>query len=380
MRICLYTETALPKIGGQEMVVDALARQFLALGHDVVVLAPHPRLPLRANDAALPYPVVRHPRFFSTRFLVSWYRWFLTRLQRKRPFDVLHCHGLYPSGYLAAVSKQQLGVPIVLTSHGGDVHVDNVRLAKPTLRKRHIEALRGADRLVAISRFTEEGFRWLCPEQQNIVNIPNGVELHRFVSSLPLPANAPPGISAGEYFLFLGRLKHRKGIDLLVQAMTANVGLPLVVAGAGEERDNLEELYRRLKLQDRVFFIGHVEYPAKAAWLQNAYCTVAPSRSWEAFALVVMESYAAGTPIIVTDLPGFVDLVEEGETGLIVPPESSTALANAMQRVAADRVWAKRMGQRCRVVAQSYGWETIARRHIELYTQLCEGKRVARAG
>src|SRR5271170_2937557 len=129
MRICLYTETALPKIGGQEMVVDALARRYQALGHDVVVLAPHPRLPLRANDGSLPYPVVRHPRFYSTRYLVSWYRWFLLRLFRKRPFDVLHCHGLYPSGYLAALCKEQLGVPVLVTSHGGDVHRDNVRLA-----------------------------------------------------------------------------------------------------------------------------------------------------------------------------------------------------------------------------------------------------------
>ena len=47
MRICLYTSTALPKIGGQEMAVDALARQYQAQGHEVVVLAPHPRLPLR---------------------------------------------------------------------------------------------------------------------------------------------------------------------------------------------------------------------------------------------------------------------------------------------------------------------------------------------
>src|SRR5688500_13126854 len=103
MRICLYTDTALPKIGGPDMVVDALARQYQAFGHDVSVLAPHPRRPLRARDEALPYPVERHPRFFSTRFLVPWYRWCLLGHHRRRPFDVLHCHGLYPSAYLAAL-------------------------------------------------------------------------------------------------------------------------------------------------------------------------------------------------------------------------------------------------------------------------------------
>ncbi|HZU35642.1 MAG TPA: glycosyltransferase, partial [Gemmataceae bacterium] len=62
MRICLYTDTALPKLGGQELVVDALARQFQAAGHRVTVLAPKPRRPVRPNDDAFPYSIVRHPR------------------------------------------------------------------------------------------------------------------------------------------------------------------------------------------------------------------------------------------------------------------------------------------------------------------------------
>ena len=130
MRICLYTETALPKIGGHEMAVDALAREFLALGHEPVVLAPHPRRPLLADDGSLPYPVVRHPRFFSTHWFVSWYRWYLQRLFARQSFDVLHCIGLYPPGYLAALSRHRLNVPVLITSQGGDVYEKNVRLAK----------------------------------------------------------------------------------------------------------------------------------------------------------------------------------------------------------------------------------------------------------
>ena len=73
MRICLYTETALPQVGGQEMVVDTLARTYQALGHEAVVLAPQPHSAYRARDEQLPYRVVRHPRFFSSRDFVSWY-------------------------------------------------------------------------------------------------------------------------------------------------------------------------------------------------------------------------------------------------------------------------------------------------------------------
>lgn len=104
MRICLYTETALPKIGGQEMVVDALARQFQTLGHHVVLFTQPPRRPLQTNDETLPYPVVRHPRFLSTRRLVGWYRLWLERLHRRERFDVLHCHSTHPCGYLAVLT------------------------------------------------------------------------------------------------------------------------------------------------------------------------------------------------------------------------------------------------------------------------------------
>ncbi len=154
MRICMYTETALPKMGGQEMVVDALARQYLQLGHDVVVLAPYPRRPVRARDETLPYPVVRHPRFVSTRHLVTWYRWFLTRLHKKHRTEILHCHNIYIPGYLAALTRQQRGIPTVITSHGGDVQAENVRLVKPLLRKRIIESLRALTHswLLAVSR------------------------------------------------------------------------------------------------------------------------------------------------------------------------------------------------------------------------------------
>ena len=82
MRICLYTNTALPKFGGQEIVVDALARQFLALGHEPVVLAPWRGSQGPFDAASVPYPVAWHPRFLSTRWFVSWYGHWMAKLHR----------------------------------------------------------------------------------------------------------------------------------------------------------------------------------------------------------------------------------------------------------------------------------------------------------
>ena len=162
---------------------------------------------------------MRHPRFYSTRYLVDWYRWWLLRLYRSHRFDVLHCHSLYPPGYLAALARPYLPVPVVITSHGSDVFTGNRHLARPVLRQRHVQALALADALVAISRFTENDYRLLCPQVRRVVTIPNGVHLEPFATRASRPEGLVPAIQAGKYVLFLGRLKWRKGVDVLLETL-----------------------------------------------------------------------------------------------------------------------------------------------------------------
>lgn len=382
MRICLYTETALPKLGGQEWAVDALAQHLQQLGQDVRVLAPHPRRPLRARDASLPYPVERHPRFYSTRRLVAWYRYWLLRLMRRWPFDVLHCHGLYPSGYLAALCKERLRVPLVLTSHGGDVYEGNVRLKRPLLRQRAVRALADADALIAISRFTHERFLALCPHARSVVDIPNGVDLEPFIRPVRQPAEMDAAIRPGQYVLFLGRLKRRKGVDVLLDALVqvpANGTIQLVVAGEGEERPALETQAARLRLTGRVRFVGAVFGQVKSYLLQNAVCLAVPSRQSESFGLVVLESYASGRPVIASTLPGLQDLIQPERTGWLVPPEAPAAWAGVLRHVLTQPP-ARTLGEFARDVARHYRWEAVARRHLTLYEKLRASAPTRRAG
>lgn len=384
MRICLYTETALPKIGGQEFVVDALARQFQILGHEPTVLAPHPRLPLRADDSIFPYPVVRHPRFFSTRLFVSWYRWFLVRAHRRRHFDVVHCHSIYPQGWLAGLAKERLGVPVAITSHGGDVNPHSHRANKRSMLPRYAAACAQADALIAISRFTEEGYRRLCPDHPRIVRIPNGVDYERFAEPLERPEGLDPRIRPKGYVLFLGRLRSRKGVDLLLNAYaqirSGPETLPLVIAGDGEDRQTLESQTDRLGIRDRVLFLGSVGMPVKAYLYQNALYAAAPSRTWEAFGLVVLESFASGTPVIATKLAGLEDLIRPGETGLVVPPENVDALADAMRLLQKEPERTGAMGDACRRFARDFAWGEVAKRHLELFETLRAGAKAIAVG
>jgi glycosyltransferase involved in cell wall biosynthesis len=372
MRICLYTSTALPKTGGQEIAVDHLARQYQAAGHEVIVLAPKPRLPLRPRDEQLPYHVVRHPRLFSTRYFVDWYAWWLLRLHAREAFDVVHCHGVYPQGYLATRSRARLGVPVVITSHGDDVFAGNHRLRCPRIRGRIRSAIRQADHLIAISSFTEEGYRQLGADRRRITVISNGVDADRLRQAVPRPADLAARIEPDRYVLFLGRLILRKGVDVLLSALRqvpATGKIDVVIAGVGEERDALERMTRQLELSERVYFVGSVQDEKKAWLLQNARCLVVPSRTWEAQGIVALEAFAAGVPVIASNLQGLADLIEPGHTGWLVPPEDSTALAEALRQTLSVPV-PEEMSVRVRKVAARLTWSAIAGRHVELFEEL----------
>ena len=132
-----------------------------------------------ANDRQSPYRVIRHRRFLSTRRFIEWYQYPLLKLHREFPFDVLHCHSVHPCGYLGALCRNRLKAALVLTSHGGDIREGGARIRKPGARSRAIMALREADAVVSISRFTTQALMSLEPATK-IVEIQNGVDLASF--------------------------------------------------------------------------------------------------------------------------------------------------------------------------------------------------------
>lgn len=375
MRICLYTETALPTIGGQELVVDALAREYTNQGHDVVVLAPTPRGRLVANDCRLPYRVIRHRRFLSTRRLIEWYQYPLLNLYQRFPFDVLHCHSVHPCGYLGALCQDRLQAALVLTSHGGDIREGGARILKPGARSRAITALRRADAVVSISGFTTQALRRLEPSTRMIVEIQNGVDLSPFDCLVARPPELDPRIRAGRYVLFLGRLHRRKGVDVLLEAWAASLaktdsGMMLAIAGDGGERDALANQAGRLGILPSVCFLGRVAGPNKTWLLQNARCVCMPSRDWEAFPLVIMEAFAAGKPMIGTRIRGLEDLITHGRTGWLVAPESPVELAAALHEMSVDNRSLQNYGANARRSALDHGWPSIATRHLALYESI----------
>ena len=351
-------------------MVDFLAREFIRKGHEVLVLTPGAGRDATAANEHLPYPVVRHPRFVSTHHLVSWYRWFLLRTFRKHRCNILHCHGVYPAGYLGALCRERIGAPLVMTNHAGGLEAKLLRPDKYFLHDRTCRALAEADALVAISQATGETYGRLCPNSNTVWNIPNGVDIDTLGKSIQRPASLEPTIMPARYVLFLGRLIRKKGADLLIEAfaqLPADRSPVLVVAGSGPEELALKERVRALALSERVKFVGWVTGDMKTYLLQQALCSVIPSRGPEAFGLAALESYAAGRPIVAARTTGLSELVLEGRTGYLFEPDSIDSLASTLIRLLQNPSHLAAMATEARQLAASYGWSAIADRHIELY-------------
>jgi glycosyltransferase involved in cell wall biosynthesis len=321
--------------------------------------------------------VHRHPRFYSTRRAVSWYRWFVHRLHKRRRFDVVHCHSVYPTGYIATCTGSLESVPMVITSHGGDVSPSRPVLSRPRIRERYRRALERANAVIAISEMTEERIRQLAPEGLRIERIPNGVDVDSLAGHAGRPESLDPTIQPGRYLFFIGRLVRRKGVDLLLDALSRlppSEDLQLVIAGDGDQRAPLESQMIARGLQKRVRFVGKALGQKKAHLLQNALATVVPSREWESFGLVVIESYASGTPVIGTDLPGMRSLIRPHTTGLRVAANSADEVSRAVAWALDHPDQMQQMGEHAKDVSRQYDWSTIAERHLALFEELLEAK------
>jgi glycosyltransferase involved in cell wall biosynthesis len=281
----------------------------------------------------------------------------LARLVRDVRADVVHTHLVHADVYggLAAALR---GTALVSTKHNDDpFRTGRFRYVERTLA-------RLSRRIVTIT----EALRRFVVEE---VGIPAAkVEtIHYGLDELPAPwgENPPDDVPAdARVLLSISRLVEQKGMDVAVRALgTLPEDTVLVVLGEGPERPRLLALARELGVEERVFLRGRE--PDVAAWLRRASVLVHPAR-WEGFGLGVLEAMLAGLPVVASSASSLPELVVDGETGVLVPPDDPPALAQAIAHALEDGT---RLGERGRERAR---WEfSVARmadRTAQLYTTI----------
>jgi glycosyltransferase involved in cell wall biosynthesis len=170
-------------------------------------------------------------------------------------------------------------------------------------------------------------------------NITGGGEVDRV--ELPAPREGE------EYLLFVGRLRIRKGVEILLEALARLCsrfpGLRLLVAGDGEQGPSLERRAASLQLTDRVDFLGRSSAGEVRQLLGGARALVVPS-IYEGMPLVILEAMEASVPVIASRVSGIPEVVEDGVTGWLVPPENIDELARAVEEAWQDSEESNRRG------------------------------------
>jgi glycosyltransferase involved in cell wall biosynthesis len=182
-----------------------------------------------------------------------------------------------------------------------------------------------------------------------------GVDSTRFTPG-PMGGRAPDPT-----FLYVGRLKRYKGLEIALQAIAMAreehaVRLRLEIAGSGDDRERLERLVRSLGIAEQVAFLGYISEHEKLQRYRRAWAVVFPSPK-EGWGITNVEAAACGTPAVASDSPGLRDSVRHGETGELVPHGDARRLAEALARLARDPALVERYGAAARRFAEELSWE-----------------------
>ena len=167
--------------------------------------------------------------------------------------------------------------------------------------------------------------------------------------------------SPNPLFIYVGRLKRYKGVDLIIRAFAelGDESAMLEIAGTGDHRPRLERLTRALRIDSRVRFLGFVPEAAKVALLRRAWAAVLASPK-EGWGISNMEAAACGTPVIASDSPGIRESVIDAETGFLVRHGDVAAMAGAMRRLTGSPSLVESMGAAGRRFAEKFSWDRSA--------------------
>ena len=325
-----------PILGGIENHMKALAEAQTAVSphNHVTILVTNPggQLDYEQINGVHVWRVSRLATIASTPLTLS----LPLKLRQLQP-DITHLHFPYPIGEMSQllVGKQR---PYVITYHSDVVKQRAIlRFYRPFMQK----VLQGAARILPTSDNYIQSSEVLRPFAHKCTVIPLSVQTAVFENATPLiPTAYLPTI------LFVGRHRYYKGVGDLIHAMP-QVQARLLIGGDGPMRQEWERLVQTLGIGDRVQFLGQISDDDLPRLYASADLFVLPANARsEAFGKVLLEAMAAGLPCITTEVgTGTSFVVQDGVSGLVVPPHQPAQLAQAIQTLLADPDLRQRMGQ-----------------------------------
>ena len=337
--------------GGMEKLLVEFARHSDRARYDLHFVSLSTRGPVAAELEALGWPVTAllEPPGLRPGLVLR-----LAKLFRALQADVVHIHNTKPLIYAGPAARLARVARVIYTRHG------QRHGATPRQNLLFRLAARTAHRIVCVS---DDSARLSARDglaHRRLVRIWNGIDVQRF--AYLGPRSDGPAV-------MVGRLSPEKNVQCLLRAAAIlsqqRPGFRLRIAGDGVCLPALRSLAHELKIQGQVTFLGNVnDVPSL---LGEASVFVLPSLT-EGISLTLLEAMARGLPVVATRVGGNPEVVADGQTGLLVRPDSPEQLASAIGRLLDDPAMARQMGEAgCRRVQRLFNVKTMVRQYECLY-------------
>ena len=376
-------------LGGVNEVVRNLVREFGASGNLApLVIETSEGFSIGTLPDDIPLLRLRFPTVYRKRqrmrtllkfcLYAPVFIWKLRSICRRFKIEVLNPHFIGLEYFALLLFRHFSGYrgKLLLSFHGSDI--------RTMIQSRGLERflsrllLRGADTLIPCSAGLGEEILMFVPECANrIVPIANGIDIERFLASSEFDIELPPSFKTRKQILNIGAYEYKKGQDILLKAFSdlrrTRADVCLLIAGQPREELNaIERLIDELELQDHVLLLENLAHSRVAGLLQTSELFVLSSRwkkgAWgEGFAMALLEAAAAQKPVVSTLTCGVTELIRDGESGLIVPPEDPDALAQAMAALLDNPQEAERQAKNLHAkVKQSFTWKNTHYSYLKL--------------
>jgi glycosyltransferase involved in cell wall biosynthesis len=344
------------------LFVHILARGLVQRGHQVLVLAPHQkgaktfeimdgvkvhrfryapveaeRLAYQGNMNELVAKSWINKLLFLS-FLVSFLLSALSLVIRKK-FDLISAHWWIPGGLIGYPLSFLIRKPMIITSHGTDIRI----LERSGLSSQLAGLVyRRAKYVTTVSSFLKERLDKtleLEPEKVKVIPMPVTPEVFK-----PTPLRNE-GV---RLILCVARFTPQKGLDFFLQACRIlkekSIDFKAKIIGEGPLKNFLQEQITSLNLEDRIVLLDILPQEKLNLLYAESYLCVLPSVE-EGFGLVLVEAQMCQRPVIGTRSGGIIDIIEDGKSGILVPPKDPVNLASAMERILTDQDLAHRLAE-----------------------------------
>lgn len=388
MRLCIVSALYHPSLGGLGRQAQLLTERLSEEGVDLFVIARRMKgMPpavfntkvkvyrawsikpyLHNFEEVRPVNILISLTFsMSCALLLFW---------KRKEYDIVHFHGaslpLFFTLPMLKVFRKRVVAKVAAAKIGTEA--GSLRGRYGGVGNLIIRLLHGVDLFIATTSEIEAGLREDGFPRTKIRRISNFVDFHLFA---PAPAHIKGqtkrrmGLENGPVVTFSGRFVLRKGIHLLLEAWKGVANdfpdARLLLLGDGPLLAEMRELATRLGIASSVDFLGHV--PQVTEFLQATDLFVLPSLQ-EGMPNSLLEAMACGLPAVATRIGGVVDIIQDGENGILVDPGDVNGLAEGMRKLLKDEGLAGSIASRAfQTIQDFYSLDSIASKYVEIYAR-----------